>query len=520
MFIKTASTYCVNALYHSKLYFQKLRQSKFRQVVWPIKSTELTQFILMAFLMFVILLNQNIIRAVRNSIVTTEIGAESISFIRLWGEMPIGFLFIVFYAKLCNTVSAENAFRIVVVLFLLLFLSFNFIILPYQHLFHPTTDTVELLSLQFPNFKWFIKIWGKWSFVLFYIMGELWPTIVFSLLYWQLANKITSTAVASRFYSFLNLFGQTNLLISGTIIAYFCQSSIYNNLNSISFAQKQSMLTSLMIIVIVSTIVILVIHRWIEKRFISSKLENINSDNKNTVLKMSLRDSIRVILSSRYLGLICVMLISYSIVINLIEGVWLFKVQKLYSTTDQFIRYQGSVLASTGICALICSFIGSSVIRYLGWYWGAVITPVTILVVGGCFFLCITFEEYLGFFASSSSLLYIVVSLGTLQNVLSKGVKYSLFDATKEMAYIPLDNEMKTKGKAAVEIAGSSVGKAISSMIQFVIFTLSPSAQYDDITIFLATPFVIICVLWILSIKMLNRDYVKILSVNNNNHIS
>ena len=66
----------------------------------------------------------------------------------------------------------------------------------------------------------------------------------------------------------------------------------------------------------------------------------------------------------------------------------------------------------------------------------------------------------------SPASLRIAVIFGTIQTLLSKTTKYALFDPTTQMAYIPLDDESKVKGKAAIEVLGSRIGKSGGSLIQ------------------------------------------------------
>ncbi|KJV52664.1 TLC ATP/ADP transporter family protein [Orientia tsutsugamushi str. Gilliam] len=88
----------------------------------------------MTALMFCILLIQNLIRALKDSIVITMIGAETTSFLKIWGVLPAACLMTIIYIKLVNVVKNEKVFYIILLTFLTFFLFLDL-------LFFQTTNT-------------------------------------------------------------------------------------------------------------------------------------------------------------------------------------------------------------------------------------------------------------------------------------------------------------------------------------------------------------------------------------------
>ena len=50
----------------------------------------------------------------------------------------------------------------------------------------------------------------------------------------------------------------------------------------------------------------------------------------------------------------------------------------------------------------------------------------------------------------------------------AKGAKFSMFKPAEEMVYIGLDQESRTKGKAAIDVVGAQSGKSAGSVLQQV----------------------------------------------------
>lgn len=485
--------------------------SRFLKFIWPISKNELPVFLSITGLMFCIQFIQNLIRALKDSIINTMIGTEIISFLKFWGVMPFSFLVVIVYVKVIHYVESRKIFYCVLSSFLAFFLFFAFYIFPNHADLHLEDEKINSLIALHPHLKWFILLFAKWGFSLFYIIAESWPNVMLGLLFWQFINQATTVEQSRRFYGLFGLIGQTGLFISGQFLvqlpsigSYILQT--YHLDSSLTIVSVQILL----LVVVAIGIIGLGFFTLLNKLLVSKKIQIVFKDKGK---KFGLLDSIKMILQSRYIRLIAVLMICYGISINLVEGPWKSRAAKNYTAVEEYASFTGHYLSYTGICTVAFVLINSSIIRSFGWFWAAIVTPAVLLTTGMLFFVTNSFESanlYLSnLFFVSDPLMFIIV-VGAIQNVLSKSTKYTFFDITKEMTYVPLPDDLKAKGKAAVDVIATKVGKSLSSLIQSCVFVLFPYATLESISIYLMVIFAFVCIIWIWAVRELADEYSKI----------
>ena len=146
--------------------------------------------------------------------------------------------------------------------------------------------------------------------------------------------------------------------------------------------------------------------------------------------------------------------------INFTEIMWKSIVKRQYPDPLDYQRFMGNFSSVVGLSTCIVILLGVHAIRILGWRVGALATPTVMACLAVPYFSSILIG------LDSDHRLQYAVIFGTIQSLLSKTTKYALFDPTTQMAYIPLDDESKVKGKAAIEVLGSRIGKSGGSLIQ------------------------------------------------------
>ncbi|AZL15198.1 Npt1/Npt2 family nucleotide transporter [Rickettsiales endosymbiont of Stachyamoeba lipophora] len=484
--------------------------SKWRAILWPIYNYEIKKFLPMALIMFCFLFNYTVMRDTKDVLVVNAAGAHITSFLKLYFVTPAAILFVILYAKLCNALSKENVFYAVIVPFLVFFGLFGFVIYPNIDILHPAAETVARLHTEYPNLGGFIDIYANWSFSLFYVMAEIWGSAMISLLFWQFANQVTRMNEAKRFYPLFPLVANLSLIFAGQSEHFANNIQHYVDVSGNHYALS---LKILMTLVVLMGALAMYLYRWMHVKVLSDPFyydeAEVSGKTKSKKPKLSLVESAKLIFSSPELGLIVLLVVSYGISINLVELQWKHQL-KLYYAGDMsgYHAFMGNFSTFTGIFTMIFILgVGANLLRSVSWFKAAVITPLMILLCGAAFFIFILGRDGLEVMLSDAKLSAVAFAafLGAGLIVFSKAVKYSLFDPTKEMAYIPLDDELKTKGKAAVDVLGGRLGKAGGAFIQSTLAVVMATKDVAVMAPITFGIFVIICIIWLFAVQGLGK---------------
>jgi ATP:ADP antiporter, AAA family len=300
-----------------------------------------------------------------------------------------------------------------------------------------------------------INILTHWTSAVYYIVSEIYSSVSIGLLFWQFANDVVSVPEAQRFYPlFAQMSGLAPIVAGQYMVHYTSQAA--------SFTSSMHRLTGA---VSVAGIMICFLYHQ-TNQFVQKQNAAIVSDEKAPKKKakkpkLSMKESIQFLAGSQYLRLVSMLVLGYGLSINFTEIMWKSLVKRKYPVAQEYQRFMGNFSSAVGFATCIVIFFGVQVIRILGWRVGAMATPTVMALLAFPFFVCI-----LAGVDDNPAALTMAVWLGTLQSLLSKTAKYALFDPTTQMAYIPLDEDSKVKGKAAIDVLGSRIGKSGGSLIQ------------------------------------------------------
>lgn len=458
-----------------------------RSILWPIHRHELKKLLPMLLMLFLICFNYTVLRNMKDSVVVTAAGAEIIPFIKVWVLLPMAIIVTLIFTKLSNVFSQERVFYMMISFFLVLYALFAFVLYPLQHHFEPKASA-DFLDQVLPfGFKGAIAMYRHWMLTAFYVVCELWSTAIMSVLFWGFANEVTRLNEARRFYGTFGIASNFAAIAAGQSGIYFSQQSGLLSANSFSQAGWEQSVMMLTTIVVISGILTMAIFWWVNRNVLTDpSFDDLHTSKRELKKKgrLSLRESFSYLSNSKYLICIAALVVSYNLVINLVEIVWKDQLRHLYPAPGDYNTYINNLTSIQGVVSTISALFMAKFISRFGWTSTSLVTPITMAITSAGFFGFLFYQDSLSdsMVIIGTTPLAIAVFFGSAQNCLSKAAKYSFFDTTKEMTFIPLGHESKLKGKAAIDGVGSRLGKSGGSLIHqgLLMFfgTLAVSAPY------------------------------------------
>ncbi|MCP3660660.1 MAG: ADP/ATP carrier protein [Bacteroidetes bacterium] len=466
---------------------------KIRNWLFPIYKKELNVFLPLCVINFCFTFGYSSLRVLKDSFVIGEGGAEALYYLKAYGVTPAVILFTIIYTILSRSFGRDGRFNFVIIYLILFFLIFRLILYPYSQSLK-LDKFYDLMMNKIPSLKGLWSIVRNWHTSLFYIHSELWGSYALGISFWTLANDLTSLNQSKRFYGFFPLAGNLGSALAGFFVAYIFMGKPDSILISVLFLASFAFIT----------------YNYFFKSI--SKLKTDHKPTKKidkTNKKFSFKESFSLLSKSKYLIYIAIIVLCYNMSTSLIESVIKDRWAEYANGNETILtKIGGNQIMIGGILSTILAFFATYLQRKK-WIYAALFTPLVFLIVSSLFFSFLYFDNFFGkvLHEFGISNIFASVVLGWTNLVLVKASKYSFFEPTKEATYIPLDEESKIKGKAAVDGVGSRLGKGISSILLTIFILPMGFGKIKNVRHIIFGIVSIVLMIWIWAVKKLNAKF-------------
>lgn len=449
--------------------------------------------------------NLSILQNLKDSIMVVAGGAETLPFLASFCVLPASIGFFILYGQLVSVLHERAVFYAAVLPLLAFYTLFASFLYPAAPSLHPTELVSSWMAHTPLGLHGLLKVVSNWVYSLFFCLAELWGSVVISVLFWSLANEVCNVEEAKQVYPLMGISANIALVIAGA----------YIKMVTGSWSQGDT-LTSLRLLVgtvVVMSGVMFLSKRRIDVRVLGARQEETKDEvkeedrkKKKKKKKGSFAEGMEVLKNSSKIRNLALLVMGYGISHRLFEFTWKGQLKVLHDSVQSYQSVLADVASLTGITTILLMLTSRLVFQNFGWGVAAIATPVVMGLTGLTFFTT-SMAMNSGVAGSSGALVGLVVAAcsvtGVATQVFARSSKFSLFDPAKEMVYIELGKDEKSRGKAAVDLVGSQIGKSGASWITQVFLLMFGSIKAA--MPFTTVVFVVMIGLWMNATRELNQ---------------
>jgi ATP:ADP antiporter, AAA family len=439
-------------------------------------------------LYFLVSFCSKVAKNIKESILLTIPGGDAVLLpsIKLYLSLPFAFLVIGFFNWLSNRYSQKAVFTLFVSIISVWFFAFGFFIHPHYEewaLVEMGNFLNDHLPMIFAPIGQLVTYWGP---TLFYIVADLLPNLIISLLLWSFIVDITTPEQGVRLFPILGL--DLPGVFAGLFCTYIANASI--NLGFLTGWEASVAATITCICVALGAALVIF---W----SLPTSQNHSCTLPKSTNQQFSLKQNLSVVQRNPLLLYMTLALFIFEMTSGLINIIWKDIVLKIYPTSEEYSSFMGFSATLTGIIGMLCTlFVVPKLFRFQKSSVNILITPTILAISNTVFFTVILLYE------TSPQYLWvkfsvILLAVGLIHTLLMQILKFAFFDPFKELSLQSLDPIDRRQGKTISDVIGNRCGKGACPLSYQFMMTIGLSSASMAMPIALTTT--ILLGIWLIS---------------------